>query len=146
MKIGIALVLILFTPVSALAECMAIGIYRQPGDRPPPRPKYKIVECVPASEVIEPQRAANPLDYTDFRISDEQKALLVEPVNWTAEFYLGGSSRYWAYEGSCDEIKLHRNFTRVDRDIVCCDIYPLRSVQCGLGGTKVLNIRYSWFG
>ena len=129
--------LILATP--ALAECMAIG-FRE-GEEPK-NPIYTIQSCAAAEDIVDHFRLSNPDWYGDIPFAEDDVAIKVTFANEDAKKLLPwNDSEYWYYSGSCSAFEEGQLIvmSEVKLEKLCCDLGPVRSVQCGLGGTRLIE-------
>jgi hypothetical protein len=126
-------------PLSASAECMAIAF--RTGEEPK-NPIYKVLSCRPAKEVIDQLRQSNRNWYGDIQYRAGDVAISVSASNEDATKYLGSGSEYWHFASGCSDFPEGRLLVlnELKLDSRCCDLGPVRDVQCGLGGKRLLEL------
>lgn len=119
----------------AMADCMAIGF----AGEPPQNPKYRIISCSHASIVIDQFRESNPAWYGNITFSEDDVAVRVTFANDDARRLMFSEFSYWYYSGGCGDFSPGQILDDSEIDNRCCDVGPVRDVQCGLGGERLVS-------
>lgn len=122
----------------AFSECIAIGF---PEDQIPKNPIYKILSCSHASSVVDQLRKNDPNWYGEISYTSTDSALRITYSNEDARRLMGQEFRYWYYPLGCGSFEDGQTLLSVELEEKCCDVGPVRDVQCGLGGIKLTNFQ-----
>ena len=106
----------------------------------PDNPVYQIEECTDAYDVIERFRAMDPSWFGDVQLSNNDVALIIKPVNKDARALLGREQGVWYYSEGCDLIEAGIRLRKPRLKELCCDVGPITSPHCALGGTRLLDL------
>lgn len=120
------------------ADCIAKG-FRQ-GEFPR-NPIYEVVACGPAEPVVELLRQSNPSWFGAFPYSDGDVVITVKAINDDARKLMSRDTEYWYYSSGCAKVRAGIRFVRPELRELCCDVGPVRSLPCGVGGKQLLKLR-----
>jgi hypothetical protein len=123
---------------SADADCVAKGFRK--GEEFPRNPIYEVVACGPAEPVVELLRQSNPGWFGAFSYSDGDVVITVKAANDDARKLMWRDIEYWYYPSGCTNIRSGIRFVRPELRELCCDVGPVRSLPCGVGGKQLLRI------
>jgi hypothetical protein len=124
---------------SADADCVAKGFRK--GEEFPRNPLYEVVACGPAEPVVELLRQSNPGWFGSFSYADGDVVITVKAANDDARKLMGRDVEYWYYPSGCTNIRTGIRFVRPELRELCCDVGPVQSLPCGVGGKQLLRIQ-----
>ena len=123
---------------SAGADCIAKEFRK--GEFPR-NPIYEVVACGPAEPVVELLRQSNPGWFGAFSYSDGDVVITVKAANDDARKLMWRDTEYWYYPSGCTNVRAGIRFFRPELRELCCDVGPVRSLPCGVGGKQLLKIQ-----
>lgn len=123
---------------SADADCIAKGFRK--GEFPR-NPIYEVVACGPAEPVVELLRESNPDWFGAFSYSDGDVVITVKAANDDARKLMWQDIEYWYYPSGCTNVRAGVRFVRPELRELCCDVGPVKSLPCGVGGKQLLRIQ-----
>ena len=123
---------------SAHADCIAKGFYKENFPR---NPIYEVVSCGPAESVVELLRQSNPAWFGSFSYADADVVVTVKAANDDARKLMSRHIEYWYYPSGCASIREGMRFVQPDLRELCCDVQPVRSLPCGVGGKQLLTLK-----
>lgn len=136
----VGVVAVLCCGVSAHADCMA----RLPpkGDSAP-KPIYEVVSCGPAQPVVEMLRRANPAKFGTFTYTRGDVVITVKAGNNDARKLMWQETEYWYYPSGCANVDPGMRISRPSFRELCCDVWPVSDLPCGVGGKQLLALENS---
>lgn len=123
---------------SADADCIAKEFRKEEFPR---NPIYEVVACGPAEPVVELLRQSNPGWFGAFSYSDGDVVITVKAANDDARKLMWRDTEYWYYPSGCTNVRAGIRFFRPELRELCCDVGPVRSLPCGVGGKQLLKIQ-----
>jgi len=112
---------------SANADC--IGKFHSKKESP----IYEVVSCGPAEPVIELLRKATPARFGTYSYAESDVVITVRPVNDDARKLTREATEYWYYSSGCAEIREGMRLRKPELKELCCDVWPVSSLACGVG-------------
>ena len=135
--LGIVVSAVFFTVcASARADCVAQAFR---SDDFPDDPIYEVVSCGPASLVVEKLREANPNWFGTFTYSLDDVVVTVAAANEDARRLMWADIEHWYYPGGCSDIREGMLFYRPQLSELCCDVGPVSTLPCGVGGKTLME-------
>jgi hypothetical protein len=122
----------------ARADCMAKGFSEKDFPR---NPIYEVVSCGRAEPVVELLRQSNPTWFGTFSYADADVVITVRAANDDARKLMWRDTEYWYYPSGCGSIREGMRFVQPDLRALCCDVGPVRSLPCGVGGKQLLTLK-----
>jgi hypothetical protein len=119
----------------ARADCMA-KIHSQFG-----RPVYEVVACGPAEPIVEMLRESQGDRLGKFTYAEQDVVITVKAANNAARERMWQDQEYWYYAAGCSAIREGMQFTRPTLEELCCDVLPINTLPCGVGGTRLLSLK-----
>jgi hypothetical protein len=123
---------------SAHADCIAKGFSEEDFPR---NPIYEVVSCGPAEPVVELLRQSNPAWFGAFTYTDADVVITVRAANDDARKLMWRDIEYWYYPSGCGSVRKGMRFVQPDLTELCCDVGPVRSLPCGVGGKQLLTLK-----
>jgi hypothetical protein len=121
---------------SADADCLVKGLRK--GEFPR-NPIYEVVACGPAEPIVELLRQSNPGWFGAFSYSDGDVVITVKAANDDARKLMSRDIEYWYYPSGCTNVRAGIRFVRPELRELCCDVVPVQSLPCGVGGKQLLK-------
>jgi hypothetical protein len=121
--------------VSAKADCIA-KIHAKND-----RPVYEVVSCGPAGPIVENLRQSRPDWFGKFSYAESDVVLTVKAANTAARKRMWEEAEYWYYPLGCMDIRAGMRFVRPQLKELCCDVGPVSTLPCGVGGTQLLTLK-----
>lgn len=135
----VAMAMLAAAPFSGLADCAVTAVRV---GKEPKNPVYEVLGCSSAKAVIDERRMAEPNWYGDITYQESDVAIHVTYANEDARILLNWSySEYWYSPNGCSSFPAGKllSLNAANMESRCCDIGPVRDVQCGLGGKRLLE-------
>ena len=124
--------------VSASADCIALlppkGSYSH-------RPIYEVVSCGPAEPVVELLRQSNPAKFGTFSYAEGDVAITVKAANSDARKLMWQETEIWYYPSGCAGVRAGMRFLRPKLSELCCDVWPVNTLPCGVGGRQLMVLK-----
>jgi hypothetical protein len=120
----------------AYADCIARVILESPRNR-----IYEVVSCGPAEPVVELLRRSDPASFGTFSYAQGDVVITVKAANDDARELMLRDIEYWYYASGCGSIRGGLRFAQPELRELCCDIGPVRSLPCGVGGKQLLSMK-----
>jgi len=117
------------------ADCIA-----KPDTR---KPIYEVVACGPAEPIVETLRQSKPDWFGTFAYAEADAVITVKAVNDDARKRMWHETEYWYFPSGCADVRVGMQFVRPQLKELCCDVGPVHSLPCGVGGTQLLNLKAS---
>ena len=108
-----------------------------------PKPIYEVVACGPAEPIVETLRQSKPDWFGTFSYSEIDTVITVKAANSDARKRMWDEREYWYYASGCVDIRVGMHFVRPQLKELCCDVGPVSSLPCGVGGTQLLTLKGS---
>jgi hypothetical protein len=122
---------------SANADCYAKA-FRE--EEIPRNPIYEAVSCGPAEPVVELLRQSNPTWYGTFSYAEGDVVITVKAANDDARKLMWRATEYWYFASGCGNVREGMRFVQPELEDLCCDVGPVRSLPCGVGGKQLLRL------
>jgi len=123
---------------SVYADCIAKAFSEKDF---PPNPIYEVVSCGPAEPVVELLRQSHPAWFGTFSYADGDVVVTVRAANDDARRLMRRDVEYWYYPSGCGSIREGMRFVQPELRELCCDVGPVRSLPCGVGGKQLLTLK-----
>jgi hypothetical protein len=120
------------------ADCVAKGF--RVGDLPR-NPIYEVIQCGPAERVVELLRQSDPAWFGTFTYADGDVVITVKAANDDAQRLMWRANEYWYYASGCGSIREGMRLVQPELRELCCDVGPVRSLPCGVGGKQLLTLK-----
>jgi hypothetical protein len=127
---------VLFCCAFAHADCIAKAF---PDGEFPHNPIYEVVSCGPAEPVVELLRQSDPAWFGTFSYTEGDVVVTVRAANDDARKLMWKDVEYWYYPFGCGRIRGGMRFVQPELRELCCDVGPVRSLPCGVGGKQLLT-------
>jgi hypothetical protein len=105
------------------------------------RPVYEVVSCGPAEPIVEKLRQSRPDWFGKFSYAESDVVLTVRAANSAARKRMWEETEYWYYPSGCMSILEGMRFARPQLKELCCDVGPVNTLPCGIGGTQLLTLK-----
>lgn len=106
----------------------------------PENPVYEVVSCGPAETVVESLRESDSDWFGAFTYAEGDVAIEVRAANEDARKLMWSESEYWYFRSGCDGIQPGARIEDPVLAVTCCDLGPVSSLPCGVGGTELLTL------
>jgi hypothetical protein len=126
-----------FLAPPAFADCVAMA-FRE--GEAPTKPVYEVISCDPAEKVVEFLRSSDSNWYGTFTYSQGDVVITIRAANDDAQKLMREDIEYWYYPSRCDGV--HQGM-RIEQPVLtqlCCDLGPVTSLPCGIGGKQLLTL------
>jgi hypothetical protein len=107
------------------------------------KPIYEVVVCGPAEPIVETLRQSRPDWFRTISYTEADVVITVRAVNADARKRMRKEMEYWYYPSGCANIRVGMRFLRPELQELCCDVGPVSSLPCGVGGTQLLTLNSS---
>ena len=122
---------------SAYADCVAKAFLEADVPR---NPVYEVISCGPAEPVVELLRQSDPAWFGTFSYAEGDVVVTVKAANDDARKLMWREIEYWYYPSGCSSILEGMRFVKPQLKELCCDVGPVRSLPCGVGGKQLLTL------
>jgi hypothetical protein len=122
---------------SVKADCIAQVF---PKGQNPRNPSYEVVACGPAEPIVERLRKSRPDWYGVFSYAAGDVVITVRAANEDARKLMREDTEYWFFPSGCHEVREGMRLTRPKLRELCCDVGPLSTLPCGVGGKELLTL------
>jgi hypothetical protein len=106
-------------------------------------PIYEVVSCGPAEPIVEMRRQSKPEWFGTFSYAESDVVVTVKAANKAARKRMWEELEYWYYPSGCTNIREGMRFARPQLKELCCDVGPVSTLPCGVGGTQLLTLKGS---
>ncbi len=106
----------------------------------PDNPIYRVMSCGSAERVVEQRREENPTWYGTFVYAENDVVLTVVAANEDARNLMWEDSEHWYFASGCEEVEIGTTIERPRLSELCCDVGPVSSLPCGVGGKTLLKL------
>ena len=125
---------------SAAVKADCIAPYFSKGKHPR-NPVYEVVSCGPAEPIVELLRQSRPTWYGTFSYAAEDVVITVKAANDDARKLMREATEYWYFPSGCANVREGIHFTKPNLMDLCCDVGPLSTLPCGVGGKQLLTLK-----